>query len=235
MLVITYYIPLFFQALKNFSPISSGLATLPSILALVISIIMGGGMVQRFGYPAPFMIASAILSSIGGGLITTWQINVGQSMWIGYQVLFGFGIGMGMQQPSMTAQVVLPKADAPTGVSLMMFGQNLGGAIFISVAQNLFTDGLASKLNAIPGLGIDKEMVVQLGATKIKQKVSEEMLGAVLEAYRLAIRNAFYLGTALVAVSVIGAVMVEWRSVKGEEKTGGETTNVEKADDTKIV
>jgi MFS family permease len=234
MLVITYYIPLFFQAIKNFSPISSGLATLPSILALVFGIIMAGGMVQKFGYPAPFMIASAILSSTGAGLITTWQMDVGKSMWIGYQVLVGFGTGMGMQQPSMTAQIVLPKADAPTGVSLMFFGQNLGGAIFISVAQNLFTDALASQLSTIPGLEIDKGMVVRLGATKIKEMVLKELLGVVLEAYRVAIRNAFYLGLGLAAFSMLGAVAVEWRSVKEEEKADEITTSVEKVDE-KIV
>ncbi|KAF2703831.1 MFS transporter, partial [Pleomassaria siparia CBS 279.74] len=86
MLCITYNASLFFQALKNFSPISSGLATLPAILGLVIGSIFAGGMVQRLGYPAPFMIASAILSSVGAGLITTWKINVGAGMWIGYQV-----------------------------------------------------------------------------------------------------------------------------------------------------
>jgi MFS family permease len=231
MLVITYYIPLFFQAIKNFSPISSGLATLPSILALVFGMIMAGGMVQRFGYPAPFMIASAVLSSIGAGLITTWQIDVNKSMWIGYQVLVGFGTGMGMQQPSMTAQIVLPKADAPTGVSLMFFGQNLGGAIFISVAQNLFTDELASELSIIPGLEISKEMVVRLGATKIKEMVPKQLLGVVLEAYRVAIRNAFYLGLGLAAFSTLGAVAVEWKSVKGGEKADEETANVSKVDE----
>lgn len=229
MLVTTYFIPLFFQALKNFSPISSGLATLPSILSLVIGIILAGGLVQRFGYPAPFMIVSAVLSSIGAGLITTWKIEVGKNMWIGYQVLFGFGMGLGMQQATMSAQVVLPRVDAPTGVSLMVFGQNLGGAVFISVAQNVFTDALASKLSAIPGVNLDKAMIVQMGATKIKEMVPMELLQVVLQSYRAAIRNAFYVGLAMACVSMVGAVAVEWRSVKGGEKMGNEIKAEEKA------
>lgn len=222
MLCITYYIPLFFQALKNWSPINSGLATLPSILALVIGTILAGGMVQRLGYPAPFMIASSILSAIGAGLITTWPLNVGSNLWIGYQVLFGIGIGIGMQQPSMVVQVVLPRSDVPAGVSFMFFGQNLGGAIFVSVAQNVFADGLASRLSKIPGLNLDGSSVAQMGATKIREMVPTEMLGAVLEAYKLAIQNAFYVGVGLACASLVGAVLVEWRSVKEGEKMGNE-------------
>jgi MFS family permease len=222
MLCITYYIPLFFQALKNWSPISSGLGTLPSILGLVLGTIIAGGLVQRLGYPAPFMIAAAILSSIGAGLITTWPINVSSGVWIGYQVLYGVGAGIGMQQPSMSAQIVLPRPDAPTGVSFMFFGQNLGGAIFISVAENVFADGLASKLSKIPGLDLNGSSVAQLGATKIREMVPKELLGAVLDAYKPAIQNAFYVGVGLACASLIGAVLVEWRSVKEGEKMGNE-------------
>ena len=222
MLVITYFIPLFFQALKRYAPLSSGLATLPTILSLVVGTIIAGGLVQRLGYPAPFMYISAILASIGGGLISTWKIGVPRSMWIGSQVLFGLGIGMGMQQPSMTAQIVLEKLDVPTGVALMFFGQNLGGAVFVAVAQNLVVDDLAAKLGRIAGLEISKSDVVQMGATKIIEAVPEELRTVALQFYRGSVQRAFYLGVGLAAFSVVGALGVEWRSVK-EAETEAET------------
>ncbi len=236
MLTVTYYIPLFFQTVKNFSPLDSGLATLPFLLALVIGSILAGGFVQRIGIPAPFMIASTILAIIGAALITTWPINVHQGQWIGYQVLFGFGVGIGMQQPNMMAQIVLPKKEQPLGIALMFFGQNLGGAIFVSVAQNVFTDRLAQQLRGIPGLNMTKKEIVETGATLIKYRVPHEWLGAVLTSYRIAIRSAFYVGLGLAAVSVIGAVAIEWRSTKGTaadksaaSKEKGQKTKAESA------
>lgn len=222
MLVISYYIPLFFQALKNWSPISSGLATIPLVLAVVIGSIFAGGLVQKMGYPTPLMIASAVLSSIGAGLISTWQIDVSKDMWIGYQVLLGFGIGIGMQQPSMSAQVVLPRPDAPTGISFMFFGQNLGGAVFVSVAQNIFADSFAKSLSEISGLNFEAQMVAELGATEIRKTVPAELLDAVLAAYRVAIQKAFYVGVGLACFGLLGALCVEWRSVKEGEKMGDE-------------
>jgi hypothetical protein len=135
-------------------------------------------------------------------------------MWIGFQVLFGFGIGMGMQQPTMMAQIVLSKKDQPTGVALMFLGQNFGGAIFVGVAQNVFTDALASNLTAIRGLHLDKSAIVRLGATSLKKLVAQEYLGLVIEGYRDALRSAFLVGTGLAALSMAGAALVERRSVK---------------------
>jgi MFS family permease len=234
MLLMTFFIPLFFQAIKDFSPIKSGQAMLPFILGLVIAAIMGGGIVQRMGYPAPLMIISAVLSSIGAGLITTWPVTVHHSAWIGYQVLFGIGIGIGMQQPIMTAQTVLDREDAPMGVSLIFVGQNLGGAVFLSVAQNVFAVTLAEQLTKVPGLNLSSKEVVEMGATTIKSMVPKELIGVLLEGYRIAIRNAFYVGLGLACASLVGAVLIEWRSVKEGEKSRAQNEKTEEEGDEKV-
>jgi MFS family permease len=186
---------------------------LPFVLGLVVAAISGGAIVQKMGHPAPLMIVSSVLGSIGAGLLTTWGVDVHRSVWIGYQVLFGFGIGIGMQQPIMSAQIVLSDKDAPIGVALMFASQNLGGAIFVSVAQSVFAVTLAAQLTKIPGLNLSSKDVAEKGATNIKAMVPKELMGVLLEGYRIAIRNAFYIGLSL--------ALMEWRSVKEREKKGG--------------
>jgi hypothetical protein len=46
---------------------------LPMILGLVVISMVAGSLVTVFGYYAPFMILSAVLTSIGAGLITTFK------------------------------------------------------------------------------------------------------------------------------------------------------------------
>jgi hypothetical protein len=91
------------------------------------------------------MVTAAVFMSIGAGLITTFLPNTGHAMWIGYQVIYGFGLGSAMQAPSLAAQAVLPKEDISTGVSLVFFTQQLGGAIFVDNNLN-FT------IQAFPGI-----------------------------------------------------------------------------------
>jgi hypothetical protein len=143
---------------------------------------------------------------------------VNHSVWIGYEFLIGFGVGIGMQQPSMNVQIVLSKEDNPTGVSLMMFAQNLGGAIFLSVAQSVFTDGLAKQLTKIPGLDLSKSQVVEMGATSIRNVVPEQMIDVFLEGYRIAICHTIYVGLGLACFSLVGGLLVEWKSVKKNKK-----------------
>lgn len=133
MISLIYDIPLWFQAVKGVSAVHSGIDTLPMVLALVVGAIMSGSIITATGWYNPWMFASTALMSIGAGLITTWRIETGHAKWIGYQVIFGLGLGYGMQQASLAAQAILDRKDISTGISLMFFAQNLGGAIFISV------------------------------------------------------------------------------------------------------
>ncbi|OCK89520.1 putative efflux pump antibiotic resistance protein [Cenococcum geophilum 1.58] len=225
MLLFVYYIPIWLQAIKDVDAMKSGIDVIPFILALVTGSILAGGMVQRLGYYTPFMIASSVLMSIGAGLISTWQPNTGHAKWIGYQVIFGLGLGIGMQQPSMAAQVVLPNTDVPTGVSLMFFAQNVGGAVFVSVGQNVFANHLVKDLTKIAGL--DAAAVVNTGATDLRRVVPSSLVPLVLEVYNHAVQNAFYVGVAMACFSIVGAAGVEWKSVKGRGRHGAPPKKVE--------
>ena len=109
--IMVYYLPIWFQAIKGATAVRSGIMNLPLILGLVVISIVAGGIITVIGYYTPFVLASSILMSIGAGLMSTFATTTGHSHWIGYQLLFGFGVGLGMQQTLIAVQTVLPKAD----------------------------------------------------------------------------------------------------------------------------
>lgn len=189
------------------------------ILALVLMSIVSGGAVTALGYYTPFMIASSIFMAIGAGLISMFEVDSGKAEWIGYQIIYGFGVGFGMQQALIAAQTVLHLDDVPVGTSLIMFMQTLGGALFISIAQNIFTNSLVSNL-ASKAPGFPSDIVLHTGATSLKDAVARfnaDLLPNVLVAYNEALRQTFYTSLAIAALSIIGAVVVEWKSVKGKK------------------
>lgn len=158
------------------------------------------------------MIASAILLPIGAGLLCTLTPTTGHAKWIGVQVLFGFALGLGMQQPNLAVQACLPKSDVPMAISIIFFGQTLGGAIFVSVAQNLLSTRLISGLAGIPGF--DARSVVNIGATEIRNVVPVQFLARVVAAYNTAIVDVFYVGVGLSCCLIFGAVSMEWKNLK---------------------
>ncbi len=165
----------------------------------------------KLGYYTPFMILSSILTSIAAGLLTTFTPSISSGRYIGYQILFGAGLGCGVQQSSLAAQTVLPRIDVPTGASLMFFAQQFGGSVFISIAQNVFTNKLVAGLESH---GVSPEQVVNTGATDIYSVVPKEFLKEVLSVYNGALVGAFRVGLAMACLSIVAALMMEWRSTK---------------------
>ena len=212
MMTMVYYIPLWFQAIKSVTAVRSGIDTLPLIISLVLASIMAGALVQRLGYYVPFMIANGIIMSTGAGLITTFTPSTTHSKWIGYQIIFGFGLGLGMQQANLAAQAVLSRRDASTGIALIMFCQQLGGALFVSIGQNVFSNELIKGLGRISG--INPATVVKTGATEIKNVVAVGSFNEVLVAYNGALTKTFTASVVMAALSLIGALCMEWKNIK---------------------
>ncbi|KAL8928676.1 MAG: hypothetical protein Q9172_000814 [Xanthocarpia lactea] len=214
--VLIYFVPIWFQAIKGVSATKSGIMVLPMILSLVLVSVISGIGVTTLGYYTPFMIISSILMAIGVGLMSTWKPDTNHSMWIGYQAIYGLGVGFGMQQPLIAVQTVLPLEDVPIGTTVIIFLQTLGGALFISVGQNIFNNRLISNLVAdVPSL--DPALVLRTGATDLKEAVDPAVIGDVLSAYNSAITQTFYVSVAIAALSIFGAVAMEWKSVKGKK------------------
>ena len=186
------------------------------ILGVVIFSIVTGGLVTALGYYTPFMILSSVLCSIGAGLLTTLDVHTGHAKWIGYQALFGIGVGCGLQQTLIAVQTILPLDDVPTGTAIVIFLQTLGGALFVSVGQNIFTNELAKGL-ASAAHGVDASIVLRIGATSLKNAISPEFLPGVIMAYNKAITHTFYVGVAMSCLTIIGSVLMEWKSVKGKQ------------------
>jgi MFS family permease len=214
MLCFAYYMSIWFQAVEGVDALTSGIRTLPFILALVAASIVTGGLVSRIGYYTPFVIICACFMAVGAGLLTTLQITSSRSQWVGYQFLLGFGMGLGMQQTGMAAQVVLKPDDVPVGVSLGFVGQSLGGAIFVCAAQNVFLSSLVKDLSAVLPVAL-ADRLSGIGATDFRQLVPANFLTQVLVAYNKAITTTFYVGLAAACFSIVPACLFEWKTVKG--------------------
>lgn len=209
-------IPIWFQAIKGASAVRSGIMNLPLILSLVAISMVSGGLVSYIGYYTPFMIISSVLCAIGAGLMTTFDVNTPQPQWIGYQFIFGAGVGFGMQQTMIAVQACLQGNDIAVGTAIIMFSQTLGGALFIAVAENVFENRLVSNIVAANLPGLSAATVLNTGATQIQKVIPAQFLPTVLNAYNDALTNAYYVSVAMSSLTIIGALSIQWVSIKGK-------------------
>lgn len=211
-----YYLPYYFQAIKGASALRSGIDVLPLILMQVLGTIIAGALTQKLGYYMPFVLLSVVFMSVGAGLLTLLETDSPTGVWVGYQLVFGFGAGLGFQQVSLAAQAVLPQSEVPTGTAIAMFVQLLGGAVFVSVGENVFTNKLVEGIAAARIPGLDPQTVVAMGATDLRRLVSPEHVGAVMAAYMDALVRVYRVGLITACLSGLGAVGMEWVDVRGK-------------------
>lgn len=212
MMVMLYYLPIWFQAIKGVGAEQSGIMNLPLVLGTVFGSTVSGLLISAWGYYNPFMFGAVVFMSVGAGLLTTFVPSTGHSLWIAFQAIFGLGLGTGVQLANIAVQACLPVADVPVGAALLMFSQQLNGSVFLAIGQALFSNFLTRNLGAVQG--IDAAEVIARGATAFRQIVPNPQLGAVLTAYNNAITKTFTLGVVMACVAVLPALAMEWKSVK---------------------
>ena len=144
---------------------------------------------------------------------------------IGYQILFGAGVGMSLEQCNVAIQTVLPEEKIPAGTSLSIFARSIGGSLGIAIAQNVFEQKLRRNLaGLLPDVDL-ASVISASGATDLIPKVQEATNGdagqvrKVLELYNDALSQTFLVALVLSAMTLIGALAVEWKSVKKEKNT----------------
>lgn len=191
---------------------------------MVVASIFGGLTTQKIGYYTPFAIAGSCIMSVGSGLLITLQVDTSKGMWIGYQVIYGFGMGLAFQAPNLAAQTVLPTKDVPVGSSLMFFGQLLGAAVFVSVGENVLDNQLVQRLSGLPGF--NPRLVTSGGATSLINLLPVEQQEVALRAFNEALQKVFQIGLIFSCLTILGAAALEWKSVlkKPETKADAETS-----------
>lgn len=207
------YVPIWFQAIQHQSVLSSGVMLMPLIVGYVVCSVIAGILTSVIGYYNPAMIIGTILAVIGAGLLTTLTPQTARSAWIGYQLLYGLGVGFGFGQPSYVVQTLLPEKEIPIGVTLVTLVQNLSATIFVAVGQSIFQNTLADRLHDIAP-GVSASSLMQSGATQLASMFTPEQMPQVLDAYSAALVRTMYISLGLSCLSTVGAVLTEWKSMK---------------------
>ncbi|KAI0189643.1 MFS multidrug transporter-like protein [Astrocystis sublimbata] len=189
-----YYLPIFFQSVQGASTTQSGVRYIALIIPQIVTLICVGAIVSKWGYYVPYMIAGAVIASVGAGLLTTIDLTTPTVKWAAFLVVTGIGVGMASQLPYTALQVVLEPEDIAIGNAIAVFSSQLGGAIGLAIGQNLL---LTEIFRAVPQYTttVTPQQVLEAGATGLTQLASSPMvLEALRRAYGQATRQVFIFG-----------------------------------------
>jgi len=208
LLLFSYYIPIFYQAVKHKTATDSGINLLPFMLGVVITAVSSAQIVGRFGYYWPFLVGSAVFLAIGSGLLFTISTSTSSSKIIGFQILAGIGTGMGMQNSLLAIQVEFRDTPKLLGqaTSMASFGQFLGGTLGLGIAEPVFASQLTKYL-LIYAPNAPAEIVKE-SPTAIYTALPEAMIPGVIQAYTHALRVVFVVGVPVAVLALLAAMFI---------------------------
>ncbi|KAI1097370.1 MFS general substrate transporter [Jackrogersella minutella] len=222
-----YYLPIYFQAVLDYSPFMSGVDVLPNILSQMVFGIISGALVQRIGYFPPFILLGTALNAVGCGILALFTPYTSSGHWIGYQILMGAGRGLTMAVPFLVIQNALPKEMIPTAMSTLVFLQNFGAAVMIVLGQTILTNSLVTLIPQY-AQGVDPQVVINAGTTSsaIVRAVGLDKLPGVLWAYSKALQRVWYFTGGIAVPPFVVGWCFSWENIrkKAEETSSQESS-----------
>lgn len=216
--------------MKGKSALDSGTDILPLLISYTLSLTLTGVAISVVGKYAPFMHIGSAIASVGLGLLSTLTAHTSAGRWVGYQIICGVGIGLGLDGPQLAAQAVFDQADVPVALTVVTTLMNLGGAVFVSVGSSIFNNRAAVLLrSSAPGLS--EAVTAGTGLTELVKSLPVGERSEAIEAIQVVVSNIFQCGITMAALSFVVSFGVEWRSVRSEKSkdandeessTGGE-------------
>ncbi|KAI4139613.1 MAG: hypothetical protein LQ341_004154 [Variospora aurantia] len=212
--VAIYYLPFYFQAALNDSPLRSGVNYMALAVPQMIGLLAGGGIVTVWGqyvssretFPArqgltvlvqmPVILFAQVLCAIGSGLLTTLRTDTSTALWGTYLALTGLGLGLGVNVPHIAIQAVMKTA----------LGVPIGNALLIG--------GLRSEVPKFAP-DVSSEAVVRNGALDLQRLTSSPTtLQGLRTAYATAISHVNIFLVVLICISVPTACGMKWLNIK---------------------
>lgn len=213
-LIQTYYLPIYFQAIRNRSAIKSGIDMIPYVVANAIFSLIAGIFVAKNGYFTAPAIIGMCIATVGCGLLSTIGENTSTAVWVGYEILASAGFGMAIQQGFTAVQIVLPLDEVAIGTAAVVAFQSLGGAVFVSVGNTILQNSLFGA--HIPG--VDIETVISDGAATFREHLTTEQIPLLVDVYNSALQRVFTAAIPMAGLAVIACAFMEWRNVKDQNR-----------------
>ncbi len=152
MLAMFFFLALYMQNVRGYSPLEAGLRFLPSTVVIIVVGPVAGRLSDRIG-PRPLMLAGLLAVSASLFWQSFLEVDTSYGYLVGAFVLMGVGMGLVMSPMSTAAMnaVSTDKAGVASGV-LSMF-RMIGGTFGVAVTGALIAVIGSSKLeSALPGV-----------------------------------------------------------------------------------
>ncbi|MDA8274241.1 MAG: MDR family MFS transporter [Actinomycetota bacterium] len=147
------FLPVFLQVAKGTDPTMSGLQLLPLMLGMLVTSVVSGFLISRWGRYKVFPVVGSALMTLGLFLLSTVTATTPDLLMYLDMVVMGLGLGGVMQVLVIAVQNAVDHRDLGVATAGATFFRSIGGsfgtAVFGAIFANVLVSRLASDLHGI--------------------------------------------------------------------------------------
>ncbi|THY81077.1 putative major facilitator superfamily transporter, partial [Aureobasidium pullulans] len=141
----TYYLPLYFQAVRGATPIFSGIYLLPTALAASASSFAAGIFVRNHGAYLPPIYTGFLIMTVGFGLFVDLDVHSTWVKLVTYQIIAGVGFGALFQAPFIALQAHIHPRDIGVATTTLGFTRQMATSISVVIGQAVYQNAMTAK------------------------------------------------------------------------------------------
>ncbi|KAJ5124938.1 uncharacterized protein N7515_008763 [Penicillium bovifimosum] len=141
-----YYLPLYYEAVKEYSPILSGVALFPETFTVAPSGMVAGILITLTGRYRWAVWLGWVLSTVGLGLMCLIKVHTSVIGWVFLNIVPGLGLGILFPSLGYAVQASSEPKDLAIAVAMFSFFRALGQAIGVAVGGVVFQNRMFSNL-----------------------------------------------------------------------------------------
>src|SRR5437868_4041618 len=140
------YLPLFLQIVKGRSPTSSGLQLTPMMAGLLVTSIVSGRLISKFGRYKPFPVAGTAVMTAGMVLLSRLDLHSTTAYTSLSMLVLGLGLGLVMQVLVLAVQNAVDYRNMGVATAGSLLFRQVGGSIGIALFGAIFANRLRGDL-----------------------------------------------------------------------------------------
>ncbi|KAL8934498.1 MAG: hypothetical protein Q9216_005883 [Gyalolechia sp. 2 TL-2023] len=221
----SFHIPFWFQAVQGVDAMTSGIRLIPLFIPQMVSLIVVGAVVSKWGYYVPYMILGELVCIAGSSMLTRLSTASSTVYWSASLATTGLGMGMAMQLPYTAVQMVLSNRcillatwrvnNHPPIAACEILKCAIKRAVSIAAGQTMILNTI---LKRIPMEVQDNATSAITAALRSEATASPQAINLLRSVWNTAICRIMLFSLVMVCTAVPFTLGMEWINTKNHDE-----------------
>ena len=207
-----YYQPLYFEAVKGYSPVIAGVSLFPTTFTVAPMAVVTGFLVTKFSAYRWAIWTGWAFTTLGVGLLVLLDVDTKIQQWIFIDLVSGIGLGILFPGLQFQVQAATANKDMAFAVGMFVFFRSFGQALGVAIGGVIFQNEMVKNLQIYPTyaaraseLAKDSAALVEI----IKQTGDGVRKLELMTAYTESLRMVYIVMCALAGVCLVVSLCIK--------------------------